>query len=387
MRRARGYVPSPIYVQFSKTNKCIFGAGAELKSTLSFTRNNSIFTSQHIGDLQNVATLTFYEECFEHMTHLLNLNPEIIIYDLHPNFLSSQFAINLAKNKNLNSYKLQHHISHASSVLAENRYNDEALVLALDGTGLGEDQTIWGGELFYICLNKAEWRRIGTLSSFKLAGLDMAIHQPWRIALNFQNNDALPPLLPKDEIFKIDAILSMLKTNTNCIDTSSCGRLFDAISARLLLCKEISYEGQAAIKLEQAVDLDYLHYIEDNFFDEFPIKEQNDLYIIDSKQIYENICSYILKGLSTSKIAAYFHLLLANCYAHISYLASKKLNIKTIALTGGVFQNSIFSFLVIKALKRYKLNILTHKLLPPGDACISFGQAAWGLALLQNNKI
>ena len=259
-RRARGYVPRPVFLPESEADApCVMGTGAELKATACLTRGREAFVGQHIGDLENPATLAFYEEVAAHLEALLEVRPAALVCDAHPDFLSTRYAEARAARDGLPLWRLQHHAAHAASVLAENGHYGPALALCLDGTGLGDDGTVWGGELLFMKLARPQWRRLGRLAPFALPGGDAAVRQPWRIALALRAQCASrepptswpAPWLPEQQP-AATAIEEMLRRNLNCPLTSSCGRLFDAVAAQLGLCLATSYEGQAAIRLEDA---------------------------------------------------------------------------------------------------------------------------------------
>ncbi len=278
-RRARGYVPSPIAFpkkafSLSITPEeasqylapSVFAAGSFLKNTFCLTRNTDAFLSQHIGDLDNLASTEFYEESFLHLQTLLEVTPQLVVCDLHPDFPSTHFAKKIAKQYNIPLMQLAHHFAHAYAVLAEYAHYDlsPSLALILDGTGQGTDGSIWGGELLYIAPKEGLMLRLGRLSPLILPGGDAAIKEPWRIAqamyelclekkyLDSSAFDKYPfPWLQEEHCKKMSPMLtSMIEKNIQCIESSGCGRLFDAISALLGLCYSTTYEGQAAIKLE-----------------------------------------------------------------------------------------------------------------------------------------
>jgi len=246
----------------------VLATGAFLKSTFCLTRNNEAFVSQHIGDLDNCAVTEFYEETLTHLQKLLEIKPDAVVCDLHPDFPSTHFAQNYATQHNIPLMHLAHHYAHAYAVLAEyNEYDlSPSLALILDGTGQGSDNTSWGGELLYIAPKTGLMLRLGRIQPMILAGGEIAIKEPWRIAqamyekclqkkyLSPDFPKQLPfPWLENEQCAKISPMLStMLEKNIQCMESSGCGRLFDAISALLGLCYVTSYEGQAAIRLESA---------------------------------------------------------------------------------------------------------------------------------------
>ena len=194
-RRARGYVPRPVMLPeaWGTDLPCVLGAGGELKATLCLTRGNEAFVSQHVGDLENAPTFGFYEEVARHLQDLLEVRPAAVVCDLHPDFLSTRHATELARREGLPLWHLQHHAAHAASVLTEHGHTGPALALTLDGTGLGTDKSIWGGELLFMELDTPRWQRLGRLAPFRLPGGEAAIREPWRIALGLALQSGLAP--------------------------------------------------------------------------------------------------------------------------------------------------------------------------------------------------
>lgn len=269
-RRARGYVPRPVMLPeaWGTDLPCVLGTGGELKATLCLTRGNEAFVSQHVGDLENAPTFGFYEEVARHLQDLLEVRPAAVVCDLHPDFLSTRHAMELARREGLPLWHLQHHAAHAASVLTEHGHTGPALALTLDGTGLGTDKSIWGGELLFMELDAPRWQRLGRLAPFRLPGGEAAIREPWRIALGLALQSGLAPealtgiwadcaddgddVRRAPQAMAVTAVSEMWRRGLNCPPTSSAGRLFDAVSAALGLCTHITYEGQAAIRLEDA---------------------------------------------------------------------------------------------------------------------------------------
>ncbi len=388
LRRARGYVPRPIKVQsMPQDAPAILGMGAELKSTLCLNRGDMAFISQHIGDLQNVETLGFYNEVLQHLEMLLQVQPAAIVHDLHPNFMSTQVAQNLSKERGIACFALQHHFAHAWAVLAEHDFNGEALALTLDGTGLGLDNTIWGGELLYINTQNLEHKRMGRLSPFSLAGGDAATKEPWRIALALANGTRFErQLLDIHEQFG-PAVLEMLKRNINCPQTSSVGRLFDAVAAGLGLCTHTSYEGQAAIRLEYAQHGLNLQHAEINKHASFTPTMINDLWELPSQELFMASLSDYEQAQDVAHAARRFHINLAQGFAQMAHLAARENDIKTIVLTGGAMQNSTLNALLPYLLEQKGLQVLMHVNAPTNDGGVSLGQVAWGAKKLRTDAI
>lgn len=375
-RRARGFVPNPI--QLTQKGPCVLGAGAEKKSTICLTKNEHAFVSQYIGDLKNLKTYNFFKQTIQHFIKILQTEPQVLVADLHPDYLSTRYAQEQGKKL----FLLQHHFAHIFAVLAEHRFQGPALGLALDGTGLGQDKTLWGGELLLVNTLTLEQQRLGHLARIKLPGGETAIANPWRIALSLLY--ALDQLPGKNKVWsKLQAelpetkkalpiVLEALDKDINCPSTSSCGRLFDGVSALLGLCPRVSYEGQAAIILEKIQDLS----IDKPYA--CPALWQEDHLVLDTLTLFAQVASDWKQGISPEEISRRFHLGLINGLVQMAKKASTQTGIKTIALSGGVFQNQTISTLLPSALENAGLQFLIHRQLPPNDGCISLGQAAYG---------
>jgi len=400
-RRARGYVPRPVFLPESEADApCVMGTGAELKATACLTRGREAFVGQHIGDLENPATLAFYEEVAAHLEALLEVRPAALVCDAHPDFLSTRYAEARAARDGLPLWRLQHHAAHAASVLAENGHYGPALALCLDGTGLGDDGTVWGGELLFMKLARPQWRRLGRLAPFALPGGDAAVRQPWRIALALRAQCASrepptswpAPWLPEQQP-AATAIEEMLRRNLNCPLTSSCGRLFDAVAAQLGLCLATSYEGQAAIRLEDAAgraSAPLRAALEGRAMDSatarliWPVglARHDGLLQLDSAGLFAQVAEAQARGTNAQDAAALFHLSLALALAAMAGRAARELGIAEVGLTGGVMQNATLARLLPLALAQQGLCALTHHELPPGDGGLSLGQAVWGGRML-----
>ncbi len=254
IRRARGYVPVPVFL--AESMPPVLGVGAELKNTICLVRNNEAFLSQHIGDLENLETLQSFELIVSHFKRILETEPQAIVHDLHPDYLSTQWAL---RQEGLPLLAVQHHHAHIASVMAERRLSGPVLGLALDGTGYGSDGTIWGGEILRVDGDRFD--RLGHFRHVPLPGGDKAIKEPWRTAVSYlwsldpQNAErTFADVLGRWQSKNVKIVLAMLDRSLNSPLTSSCGRLFDAVSALAGVRDVVTYEGQAAIELEQAIE-------------------------------------------------------------------------------------------------------------------------------------
>ncbi|HIW79305.1 MAG TPA: hydrogenase maturation protein HypF, partial [Candidatus Bilophila faecipullorum] len=386
-RRARGFVPRPLELP-RDPGRCVLATGAELKNTLCLTRGKDAFVSQHVGDLKNLETFGFFRAMAEHLSGLLEVRPETVVCDLHPDYLSTAYA----QETGLPLFRLQHHFAHLYGVLAENGESGPALGLALDGTGYGTDGTIWGGELLYVDPARATpenyGQRLGRLSPFPLPGGEAAIREPWRIASGFLSfpeaepcrerfAESLGPLLGVEGKRPVhDAILEMARRRAAPL-TSSCGRLFDAVAALLGLCPVITYEGQAAIRLEHVQDRSVTESLP------FPLLEREGLLELDTVTFFLHLLKRRQAGVPVPALARQFHQSLAEGLAELALAASRRCGVRTVALSGGVLHNRTLASLLPAALVRRGLMPLTHRALPPGDGGLSFGQAAWAACVLR----
>ncbi|MBD5626844.1 MAG: carbamoyltransferase HypF [Desulfovibrio sp.] len=401
VRRARGYVPRPVALpQFPGAKglpaPCVFGAGAGLKAAFCLTRGHEAFMGQHIGDLESPATLGFYDEAAQRLEELLEVRPEALVCDLHPDFPSSRRAEERARREGLPLYRLQHHAAHAAAILAEHGVTQPALALCLDGTGLGTDGTIWGGELLLMDLGAPEWRRLGRLSPFHLPGGEAAIREPWRIARGLARHagmDWSPEAAPAGEVVPspraLAAVDAMLDRELNSPATSSCGRLFDAVAAALGLCLAVTYEGQAAIRLESAARA-WLTAHGGALPEAWavPMQEGEDgLLTLDSAALFAGVLGAREGGMAAGEIAARFHASLARGFADMAARAAEKLGLRMVGLTGGSLQNLILSARLREELAARGLKPLCHAQLPPGDGGLALGQAVWGARMLARGRV
>ncbi|WP_419780482.1 carbamoyltransferase HypF [Maridesulfovibrio sp.] len=377
MRRARGYTPSPVFL--AQDGPCVLGTGPELKNTLCLTKGDQAFSSQHIGDMQNLETANFWKEIRLHLQSILKVKPELIVHDLHPDYLTTGLAEEISLAEKLETTALQHHYAHIHSVLAENQFNGPALGLALDGTGLGEDRTIWGGECLLVDNVKLEHKRLARFSHLRLPGGEAAVREPWRIAYAAAKDLGLDAeQIPVPERFKsgLKMFDQVLEKNINCPLTSSCGRLFDAVSAMIGLCSNISYEGQAAIILEKIQDMS-----EQEAYTS-PLNKSEEPFEINTAELFKQAFTDFRAGIPPAKISRRFHRGLILGLADCAEAIARQTGIKTVGLSGGVMQNLTIAVELPVELQKRGLTPLVHRNLPPNDGCISLGQAVYGQLLL-----
>jgi len=373
-RRARGYTPTPIFL--SASGDMVMGTGPELKNTLCLTKGDQAFVSQHVGDLKNLESYEFYQEMFEHLRSILQVEPRAMVRDLHPDYLSSRFA---AEQDVCPIFTLQHHFAHIHAVMAENRFQGACLGLALDGTGLGTDGSIWGGELLFVDNRRLEHKRLGSFRPLPLPGGEKAVLEPWRLVRAYLHNLGMDVPVPweKDLEREEEVLLRILKKGINCPLSSSCGRLFDAVSALLGLTREIDYEGQAAMRLEKIQDPS-----EEGCYSASFTREDGFLYF-NSPELFAAAAEDVRQKKDKGVISRRFHLGLARGLADWAAEAAADTGIKDVALSGGVMQNLTLLSLLVDSLRHRGLHPMVHSLLPANDGCISLGQAVYGQRLLQ----
>ncbi|MBF0398420.1 MAG: carbamoyltransferase HypF [Desulfobacterales bacterium] len=367
IRRARGYSPLPIIIK--KNIPMILGCGADLKNTFCLTQKNKIFVSQHIGDIENFETYTSFKSTIEDMKKLFGINPEIVSYDMHPGYLTSKYAMELADIKKIS---VQHHHAHIASCMAEYCIDEPVIGLAFDGTGYGTDGNIWGGEIL-VCEYK-NFLRVGHLSYMPMPGGDLAVKEPWRMAISYlysvYKNNLLNldlPILKNIEEKKINIVIEMISKGINTPYTSSMGRLFDGIASIIGIRDKISFEGQAAIELEIISEGNY-----DSTYDYECTSK--DLHKILLDPIILGIVKDMRTGIQISKISKKFHNTIISIFSNLCSIIYKETGLKKVVLSGGVFQNSHILSGLTQSLERNNFEVFSHKLVSTNDSGICLGQ-------------
>jgi len=373
IRRARGYAPYPIFLPHK--SRQILACGAEEKNTFCLTKDDHAFISQHIGDMENEETLEHFENTVELYKKLFRVEPEVIAYDMHPEYLSTKYALRVGSEMGLKLVPVQHHHAHIVSCLVENGVEEPVIGVAFDGTGYGSDGTIWGGEFLL-----ADWRsyqRVGHLENVPLPGGAAAIKKPYRMALSYLYTllgegfslEGLP--LSKLNMNEIDIIKRQMKQGINSPLTSSAGRLFDGVSALAGVRGEVEYEAQAAIELEM-ITPDELGEGEAY---PFSIVEQQGVKVVKLGELISAAVQDIRGQIPASAVSIKFHRTMAQIIADMCSIISREKGINKVALSGGVFQNRLLLRLTVSALHKEGFTVLTHRLVPCNDGGISLGQA------------
>jgi hydrogenase maturation protein HypF len=372
IRRARGYAPYPIFLPFK--SKPVLACGAEDKNTFCLTKDEHAFLSQHIGDMENEETLEHFENTINLYKKLFRIEPEVIAYDWHPDYLATKYALETAAKKGLKAVPVQHHHAHIVSCMVENNAEGPVIGVALDGTGYGSDGTIWGGEFF--TADYRNFQRLGHLEYLPLVGGEAAIRKPYRMALSYLYTlfgedfslEGLP--LERLDSTEIKIIKQQLKRKINSPLTSSAGRLFDAVSALVGVRGEIDYEAQAAIELEMLApdEAEAEPY-------PFAIVEQEGVKVVKLKELFEAIVQDVKNKTPVPIISLRFHHTVAGIITEMVRAIAKETSLNQVALSGGVFQNRLLLRLTLAVLQKEGFQVFSHRLVPTNDGGISLGQA------------
>ncbi len=372
IRRARGFVPRPVYLPRPTTNS-ILAVGGELKNTIALSRKDTVFFSQHIGDLDNPAAFDFFTECIGHLKKVLEIDPDVIACDLHPDYLSSKWA---REQTGLPVLAVQHHHAHLASVMAENGADEPAIGIILDGTGYGTDGTIWGGEI--LIGDTGNYERYAYLQPVPMPGGSAAIRQPWRMALSYlkyaygDSARELPlPILNETKSDSLNTILQMIDRRLNSPMTSSCGRLFDGVSALLSICNENRYEAQAAIALEMAATPHSGEIARKRGTNNAALSGPG---AVAFDHLIRNTVDGIIGGDARDELAARFHMDLAELFISAACAARHDTGVNFSALSGGVYQNVLFFEYIHRRLIEENFMVLTHREVPTNDGGIALGQ-------------
>jgi hydrogenase maturation protein HypF len=383
VRRSRGYVPIPVFLPSSMASMPqVLALGGELKNTICLTKKNRAFLSQHVGDLENLETYDFFKLTVSHLRRILDIRPEVMVHDLHPDYLSSGFA---REQTELAPLAVQHHHAHIVSCFAEHGVEGPAIGLAMDGTGLGLDGAIWGGEVL-LC-DTVSFSRRAHLGYVPLPGGDAAAKSPWRMGLVYLYHaygealfDLAIPFVQELDRETASIILQMVQRRVNSPLTSSCGRLFDGVSAILGLRKEIAYEGQAAIELEMCRDPD-----EEGAY-AFHIDTGAGEWIMETTPIIQGVVTDLIGGKGPDVISGRFHNTLIKMLHRICTIIRTESGIEQVALSGGVFQNETLLSGLTKVLGADGFEVLSQSLVPANDGGLSLGQAVIAGMLCAGHK-
>jgi len=375
LRRARGYVPTPIFMEES-CQQDIFAAGADLKNTFCFAKQNQLICSEHMGDLEDAEVYHHYINSIEHLRGLFEVEPEVAVCDLHPGYLSTQYALSMP---NVKVVQVQHHWAHIASVLVEHGLSGPVIGLAADGTGYGTDGAIWGCECMIASLEKFE--RFGHLAYYSLAGADKAGKEAVRPALSLlkkaygseftlQEFEWLLKRIEPD-VSRLQIISEQLEKGVNCVKTSSLGRVFDAVAAMLGLGSYNHFDAQLPMALEAVAGSG----VEEHYDFELTGRAGEPLQL-DLRKMIQQLIADVKEELATGVISAKFHNCLAAGLLEIAKAARESTKLNTVALSGGVFCNRYLTNRLIKLLRESDFSVLFNRDVPSNDGGISVGQAA-----------
>lgn len=403
VRRARGYAPQPLSLPaLDNATPCVLACGPQQKATIALTREDAdghaaCFVSQHIGDVENGATFDAWSAARTRLESLFDLAPVALACDMHPSYLSSQWAREQAREHNLPLIEVQHHHAHIASVMAEaiaaGRLAPDARVLgiAFDGTGAGTDGTIWGGE--FLVAHLADFERVAHLRTWALPGGAASVHDARRNAfallsgLDLLEHPGAVGLLNSLDEQTRSITATMIERGINSPRTSSMGRLFDAAAAILGICGQATYEGEPAIELEAAawrtLDGKIARFPDDNVgYSTSGPSWLDGPDVLDQKALFEALLEGIEAGAPADRLALDFHVAVARSSARIATEICAREGIGTVALSGGVFMNRLLLQLLTRELKYAGLAVLVPHTVPVNDGCIAYGQAAVASARL-----
>jgi hydrogenase maturation protein HypF len=370
LRRSRGHVPDSLALPLEAPAP-VLACGAELKSTFCVAKERRAWVGHHIGDLSNYQTLVAFREGIEHFERLFAVDPRIVAHDKHPGYLSTAYAL---EREGLEPVAVQHHHAHLAAALAEHGQHGPAIGAIYDGTGYGEDGTVWGGEL--LCGDLSGFERVGHLHPVRLPGGEQAIREPWRMACAWLG-EALGerPSVPASLAALVaprrwDAVAQMAATGTAAPVTTSMGRLFDAVAALCGVRTRVNYEGQAAAELEGAAD------VRDS--GAYPMR--SDGFVLDPRETVLAVLRDNEAGVPARLVSARFHNAVAEATARACIEAAEARGVDTVVLSGGVFQNALLLERTSAALSAHSLRVLVPERLPPNDGGISYGQVAVAVA-------
>ncbi len=383
LRRARGYAPYPVRLPFR--TKQVLACGAEEKNTFCLTRDDNAFVSQHIGDMENEETLNHFENTIALYRRIFRIKPKAIARDMHPDYLPSKWAEEQSFKENLKLIDIQHHHAHIAGCIAENGLCEPVIGIAFDGTGYGTDGNIWGGE--FLTADLKGFKRKAHFEYLPLPGGEAAVKKPYRTAIGYiyrlLGKEALTggiPCLDKIDATELELIKQQVDKSLNTPLTSSCGRLFDAVSALIGVCGDINYSAQAAIELEMAA-----YGVEDAKSYRFALAEENGIIVIRIKSLLEDIIAELKNGTLKEVISARFHNTISQITLKLCQNIAKESGLNTVALSGGCFQNRRLLKGLSALLKEKGFKVITHRFVPPNDGCISLGQAVIAGSKLKEN--
>jgi hydrogenase maturation protein HypF len=380
IRRSRGFAPAPLTLPW-EFPRHVLACGPELKNTFCLARDRHAFVSHHIGDLENHETLQSFTEGIEHFRRLFSVTPEVVVHDLHPEYLSTKYAL----EGDAELLGVQHHHAHIASCLADNEVAGPVIGVAFDGLGMGTDGTLWGGE--FLVADLTGFTRAAHLAPLPMPGGARAVREPWRMAAAYLDAafGAQWPDTPTLKAFRgrhdgrfdgrpgsrLEPVLSAARAGLNAPLTSSAGRLFDAVAALAGVRDTVTYEGQAAIEFEQLADRS-----ETGLYRAWVEVGPHDALLVHGADLVGAVVADLDAGVAVPVVAARFHNGLAALVVEVCEHLRRDTGLAAVALSGGVFQNVLLVERCVAGLETAGFRVLTHRRVPPNDGGISLGQAA-----------
>lgn len=384
IRRARGYVP--LGVTLPLATEPLLAVGGHMKNVFALARGESVYQSQHLGDLEDPLALNFFKESLDHLARTFEVHPKYVAHDLHPGYLSTSWAREWAAEHKLPLFAVQHHHAHIAGCMAEIGLDEAVVGLALDGTGYGTDGRIWGGEVLICTLNQFE--RFAHLEYAPMPGGDAAVKEPWRMAAGYlhaagvalEDSNGMKMLGATAQQVKL--LARMIERGVNTPQTSSLGRLFDAVAAVALGRQRVAYEAQAAIELEGcAVDEpDEAGYPMDLLHGDWPRRKPMRISTI---RLWQAIVEDVRLGERSARMSVRFHAGVAAAFVNAAIEARAATGVKRVALSGGCMHNRRLARLLRAGLANAGFEVFVHRQVSPGDGGLSYGQAAVAAAMLR----
>jgi len=348
----------------------VLGCGAELKNTVCIIKGKQAFLSQHVGDLENLTTYEFFQKTIDHLRRILEVRPEILACDMHPDYLSTRWA---DEQEDILMIRVQHHHAHIVSCMAEHQLDGPVIGVSCDGTGYGPDGTVWGGEV--LVADASGFERAAHMAQVGMPGGAAAIKEPWRMAVSYLWDafgdglwDLPPAGLRQVGEDKVRLMLEMIAKRINSPLTSSLGRLFDGVAALAGLRQRVTYEGQAAMELEMAA-------VEETDAEYEFAWETGRSYRILPAPIIRGVMADLGKGMPVGAVSAKFHNTLVHLFADLCSRIGRERGLNRVVLSGGVFQNARLLTGLGSALQSRGLQAFSHRLVPSNDGGIALGQA------------
>ena len=391
LRRARGCVPLGVPLPIEAPP--LLAVGGHLKNVFALARGRFVYQSQHLGDLENLTALEFFKESLDHLMRTFEIEPEAVVHDMHPGYLSSTWAKDWAHERGLDLLAVQHHHAHVAGCMAEHGLSGPVIGLALDGTGYGIDGKIWGGEVLIARLDGFE--RFAHLEYVPMPGGDAAVREPWRMALGALHTAGFD--VESEQVLnllgaqpgEVRVLRRMMQRGINSPMTSSLGRLFDAVAALVLNRRAVDYEAQAAIELEGIAVDEPVRYEQGNYVPELHEAEEgsDSVAVIRTGKMWKAVLDDLWRGVPARRIGARFHAGIAEGFINAAANARIETDINTIAMSGGCMHNRRLARLLRSGLEEEGFDVFMHRQVSPGDGGLSYGQSVIAASMLNKRKL